>query len=166
MSYWLALGLMLLGLMGALLPGIPGAALVWLVALIFVITNGFQELSPLAFAGMTLLGIAGASSDLWVGNALGRLGGASWQALLAGTVLGLAGLVVGFLFAGVGAVPGLLIGTMGGIILVEWRRRRRLGAAARAGAGWLIGYLVSSLVEFVLALLMVMLFAWQVSGHL
>lgn len=163
MTFWLALGVMLIGLVGALLPGIPGATLIWLAALGYGLADGFHHLTPLAFAALTILALAGATTNIWVSHSLGRLGGASWAALLAGAVLGLVGLFVGLLFAGIGAIPGTLIGTLAGILLVEWRRRRQWLAAIRAGAGWLIGYLVSSLVEFGVGLVMILLFTWQVA---
>lgn len=164
-SFWLALGVMLIGLIGALLPAMPGAALIWLAALVYGLSDGFHNLTPWAFVAMTVLAVIGVTTNIWMGHSLGRLGGASWQALLVGTVLGLIGMMAGFFLGGVGAVPGAMIGTIGGIVLVEWRRRREWIAAAKAGAGWLIGYLLSAVVEFLVGITMIGVFVWQVAGH-
>ncbi len=160
-GFWLAVGVMLIGLVGGLLPGIPGVGLIWVAALVYGLSTGFSSLSPWVFAVITVLGLVGATADIWVSNASGRATGASWGALLAGTVLGFVGMGVGFLFLGIGAVPGALIGSLAGVLLVEYRRRREWEGALKAGAGWLVGYVVSAIVEFMLGLVMVLLFVWQ-----
>jgi uncharacterized protein len=158
---WLTLGVMAIGLVGAIVPGIPGTILIWAAALVYGLAGGFASFSPWAFAALTVLAVIGTTSDFWLSQGLGRAGGASGQAMLAGMVLGLAGLIIGLFFAGIGALPGALLGTLAGIIGVEYRRRRTLFGAAKAGAGWLIGYLLSALVEFVIAIVMIGVFIWQ-----
>src|SRR5512143_3898418 len=136
-GFWIALGVMLIGLVGAVLPGIPGVLLIWLAALIYAIGTGFQSIGPIVLVILTVLAVIGATADLWVSSTLGRVGGASWHALAASIVLGFLGLLVGLLFAGVGAVPGAIVGSVSGILIVEYRRRKNLKGAARASAGWL-----------------------------
>ena len=165
-GYWATLAVMLIGLIGALLPGIPGVLLIWLAALVYGLVGHFVREAPLAFAGITVLAVIGASADIWVSNSLGRLGGASSRALLMGMLGGFVGLIVGLFFAGVGAVPGALIGTIGSIMYFEYRRQGSVDAAVRAGAGWALGYLASALVEFAAGVLMILLFIWSVGGPL
>jgi uncharacterized protein len=164
-AFWLAVGVMLIGLVGTVIPGIPGVLLIWAAAVIYAIAEGIARIGVPVLVLLTLLGAAGATSDIWVSHYIGRAGGASNRALLAGMVFGLLGMVIGLFFAGIGALPGALIGSIGGIVLVEYRRRRNLPGAARAGAGWLLGYLLSALVEFSIGLVMVGLFFWQASGR-
>ncbi len=160
-ALWLTLAVMMIGLVGAIVPGIPGVVLIWAAALVYGLAGGFATFSPWAFAVLTVLGIAGATSDFWLSHSISRAGGASGRALLVGMVTGLAGMLIGFFFAGIGAVPGAILGTLAGITWVEFRRRRNLGGAAKASAGWLAGYLLSALVEFIIALVMVGIFVWQ-----
>ncbi len=165
-AFWIALAVMLIGLVGTVIPGIPGALLIWAAAVVYAIVEGIARIGVPVLLLLTLLGAAGATSDIWVSHSLGRAVGASNRALLAGLIFGLLGMLIGLIFAGVGALPGALIGSIGGVVLVEYRQRRNLPGAARAGAGWLIGYLLSVLVEFTIGLVMVGLFFWQAGGRL
>ncbi len=58
-SFWLALGVMLIGLIGALLPAMPGAALIWLAALGYGLSDGFHRLPLPAFVAITVLAAIG-----------------------------------------------------------------------------------------------------------
>ena len=76
-------------------------------------------------------------------------GGASGRALSAGMLLGFVGMIVGLFFGRHRrAARRVLIGSIAGIVLVEYRNRKNIKGAARGGAGWLAGYPVSTLVEF------------------
>lgn len=161
-TFWLVLGIMLIGLIGALLPGIPGVLLIWGAAMLYALSEGTSRLTPVVLVILTLLGVLGATADIWVSHSLGRMGGASGKALLAGMIFGFLGMAFGFVFGGIGAIPGAIIGTLGGIVLVEWRRRSEWRHAFGAGAGWLLGYLLSSLVEFGAGIVMVLVFVWRV----
>jgi len=163
-ALWLAFGFMTIGLAGAVLPGIPGVGLIWLTVLVYALAEGFTSIGPIAFGVITLLAIAGVTADIWMTQAGSRLGGASWQAMLAGFALGTVGMLAGLFIGGIGAIPGALIGSLAGILLVEYRRRRDWRQVARAGAGWAAGCVLSAVVELTIGLAMVALFAWQTLG--
>jgi len=90
-----------------------------------------------------------------------KVGGASAWSLLAGLLLGAIGTVVGLVFLGVGAVPGAIIGAIAGIILAEWYQRKDWREAFKAGGGWLVGCTLSGGVQFLIAILMILIFVWQ-----
>lgn len=160
-AFWLTLAVMVIGLVGTLLPVIPGVELIWLAALVYAAVGKFSTISPLTFGVLTLLGALGLTVEIWAGHVGSKLGGASWRALLGGLVLGALGFVLGVFLSGVGA---FLLGTIGalvGVFVGEYLYRRDWGQAARAGAGWLAGCLVSGIIRLGIGCLMVLLFVWK-----
>ncbi len=160
-TFWLALAAMLIGLIGIVAPGLPGVGLIWIVGLVYAITERFATMDPASFAAFTVLAVLGLVADYLMGQAVGRVAGASWQALAAGMVGGTIGFVLGLFIGGVGALPAGLAGTLAGILLVEYRRRRDLWAATKVGGGWLVGCVVGRGLQIAIAVLMIALFAWQ-----
>ncbi|HHS97886.1 MAG TPA: DUF456 domain-containing protein [Chloroflexi bacterium] len=161
-AFWVALVVMVVGLVGTVVPVLPDLVLIWLAALAYAIAEGFATIDPVTFGAITLLAAVGVTAEIWVSQIGGKLGGASWQALLAGAGLGVVGFVVGLLVGGIGALPAAMGGALVGVLLVEYLRRRDWKETARAGAGWLAGCLVSGGIKLLLGLAMVLLFVWQV----
>ena len=147
----LAAVVMLLGLAGVVLPALPGLALIWLAALGYGLLAGWGASGPWLFGLITLLGLAGLGSELWVTSAGARVAGASGWSVLAGIVLGLIGLLF---FSPIGAVIGLALGILGAeyLRLKDWRK------ALSAAGGTLAGCGVSYGVKLLLG--MVMIGAW------
>lgn len=160
-AFWVALGVMLVGLVGVILPVVPGVGLIWIAALVYAIAEGFATVDPITFAVLTVLAAAGLTADIWVSHTGGKLGGASWKALLAGLGLGGVGFLLGLVLGGVGAVPGGIIGALVGVLLVEYLERKDWKEAARAGVGWAVGCLLSGAVQLVVGLAMILIFIWQ-----
>lgn len=161
LPFWIALAAMLIGLAGTLAPALPGVGLIWVAALIYAIADGFTTLTPWAFGALTLLAALSLGADLLLSQAGSRAAGASWQALAAGIGLGALGFVLGLFVGGIGAVPLGIIGTLLGILIVEYRRRRDWVGALKAGGGWLAGCVASSGLQFLLAVAMIVIFVWQ-----
>jgi hypothetical protein len=161
-AFWVALAAMVVGLIGVILPVVPGVGFIWIVVLVYAIAEGFATIDPITFAVLTVLGAVGLSADLWMSQAGAKIGGASVWSLLAGLVLGAIGAVVGLAFLGIGAVPGAILGTVLGVALAEWYRRRDWREAFKAAGGWLIGCTLSGGVQFLIAVLMMLIFVWQV----
>ncbi len=160
-AFWLTLGVMGLGLLGVMIPVLPGVELIWIAALIYAIAERFTTVDPLTFTALTVLAAIGVTASIWASHLGSKLGGASWQALLAGLGLGALGFIIGLLVGGIGALPAGLIGALAGILAVEYRRRKDWKETARAGTGWLVGCLLSGVVQFVVGIAMILLFIWQ-----
>ena len=144
----LSLVVMCVGLIGTVVPGLPGMPLVLAGAARFALGSGFAVIGWLQLAAFVILGVIGVGLNL-LGNLIGaRQFGASRFGLL-GALLGL---VPGMLLAG----PfGIVIGPLVGAIVAELIAGRELHAALRSGAGVVVGYLFGSLAEVVIALIIV-----------
>lgn len=159
--FWLALVAMLVGLAGTVLPALPGIGLIWIAALVFGIADRFTSLGVPAFVAITILAAVGLAADFFLTQAATRFSGASWAATIAGVVGAIIGMIVGFFAGGIGIGPGGIIGALVGVIGVEYLHRKDLKAAVKAGGGWLAGCLASRAMQFLIALLMVVIFVWQ-----
>lgn len=154
---WVAYATMAVGLLGAVLPVLPGSILIWLGALLWAWIDRFQRVGWPTLTIMGLLMLAASASEIWMSALGARKGGASWQALAAGAALG----IVGFIFL---SLPGAIVGVLVGILGVEGWRRHGLKPALRSGGAMLLGYVLSASVEITLSLIMVAIFAWQAMG--
>jgi uncharacterized protein YqgC (DUF456 family) len=142
---------MLIGLAGVVLPVLPGLALIWAGALGYGLLAGWGASGPWLFALITLLGLIGTGAELWATGAGAKAAGASVWSIVAGIALGLIGLLF---FSPIGAVVGLVAGTLGAeyLRLRDWRQA--LNAAAGTAAGCGVSYIVK------LGLGVVMIAAW------
>lgn len=147
----LTIVLMAVGLIGSVLPLVPGPPLIWLGALYYAWNTGWITVGWPSLIVLLVLAIVGGTADLWVGYLGASKGGASGWATLASIVGGLVGLIVF-------SIPGAIIGSVGAIVLVEYMRHRDWRRVLRAGGGYLIGSLLSSVVEVVIALVMIGIF--------
>ena len=135
----LAAALVVVGLVGTLLPALPGTILVFAGLLVAAWADGFTRVGP---GTLVLLGILTAASytiDL-VAAALGvKRFGASRRAA-AGAALGT---LLGLFFG----LPGLIVGPFVGAVAAELSARRNLAQAGRAGLGAWIGFLAGAIVK-------------------
>jgi len=152
--YALAALLVLVGLLGIVVPVLPGGALVFAGIVVLAWADGFTRIgwAPLLLCALltVLMGIA-----QWTAAALGakRVGASRWG--VAGAVLGaLAGVFLG--------LPGLILGPLLGATLFEYLRDRDLRRASRVGGGTMLGFLLGTAVQYALAAAMlgVALAAW------
>jgi uncharacterized protein YqgC (DUF456 family) len=145
--FLIAAGLIAAGLIGAIVPALPGIPLVfggiWLIAY----ADAYRHLGWAWLLGIALLGAAGMGLDL-VSGALGarRVGASSravWGALL-GTLVGL--------FFG---LPGLLLGPFIGAVAGELSASSTVERAARVGVNAWIGFLLGTVAKLVASVSMV-----------
>jgi uncharacterized protein YqgC (DUF456 family) len=164
---------MALGVLGSILPVFPGGPVIFLAALVYGYLTGFEQVGALVLVTIGALTVLSFAADLW-GTAYGtRRGGASWAGTVGGTVGGLVGTFVGFFFLGIGAIAGLFVGTLAGLVLGEYLRREKAAESSeenpldprerwqrtrRAAGGAFVGWLISLAAKFVLALLSVVVF--------
>ncbi len=149
---------MLFGLLGVLLPLIPDLIIIWGAALGYGLIIGWGESGPWLFGLITVFGLIGVASEVWVSGLGGRLGGASIKSILVGLVLG----ILGFIFlTPIGGLVLLLVGTF----TMEYYR---LGDAEEALKGMLgvgLGYGASFGIKLLLGILMMGLWVvWVIIG--
>lgn len=144
--------IMFVGLLGVVLPLFPGPPIIWLGALYYGWQTGWAQIGWPSLTLLLVLAIIGSTSDLWVSSLSARRSGASGWATLAS----LAGGVVG-LFTPLGPF-GLIIGSLGGIVLAEYLRHRNWQNVLRSARGYLVGWLLSLLVQGTVCVLMIVIF--------
>jgi uncharacterized protein YqgC (DUF456 family) len=138
------------GLVGAILPVVPGIPLIfggiWLIAG----ADGYRHLGMWWLIGIALVGAVGLTCDLLAGALGAKRVGASKRAVggaLAGTVIGV--------FFG---LPGLLIGPFMGAVLGELSAGNSVQRSTQVGVGAWIGLLFGAIIKLVASVMMVALF--------
>ena len=137
--------LILIGIIGAVIPLLPDASLIWGVTLGYGLIVGWGESGPWLFAAISLMGLFGVAADVWVSSAGAKMGGASMWSVVVGFLLGIIGL---FVFGPLGLFGGMAVGTY----LLELIRRRKPLDALRAVLGVGLGYGASFLVKLALSI--------------
>ncbi len=146
----LAAGLVFVGLLGLVMPGVPGAPILFLGLVVAAWAEDF------AFVGLRTLLVLGVMSALTyvVDLAAAALGaevfGGSKRALLGAGIGAFAGLFFG--------LPGIFLGPFLGAMIAELTNRRSLEKASIAGVGAMLGFLVGTVAKLALAVSMVGLF--------
>ncbi|CAN5185292.1 DUF456 domain-containing protein [soil metagenome] len=173
---WITLLVMLVGLAGSVLPGLPGVPLIFASALVYAYVTDFEVVGASVLVLLGLFALLAFVADL-LATAYGarRFGASNWGTA-GGAIGGLIGTLAGALFFGIGALFGLLAGTIGGVFAGEYLRRQRqtstgegtregprFGRAdwrrvSRAAGGVLVGYLFSAAVQGILGLVGVIAF--------
>lgn len=158
----LAYLLMFVGLIGSVLPLVPGPLLIWLGALLWAANDGFQSVGWPTLLFLGILTLLAWSSDLLLTTVFSRRMGASWKAVLGAIVGGLAGgLLLGGWIPIVGTLLATILGAIAGMVAVEAMDKRDLRVALRATQGYMVASVASSLLEATLAIVMILIFAWQ-----
>ncbi|MBD2466002.1 DUF456 family protein [Oscillatoria sp. FACHB-1407] len=156
--YWLLVAVMIVGVVGAVVPGLPGTILIVGAIVTWGFLNSFTGLGiPLTVAILVLLLNSGVD---FLATYLGakQAGASRW---------GQIGAVVGFFLGFLGLLPalpvggpliGILIGPLVGAIIGEFLYRRDIQIAVKAGIGILIGSVIGSLIQGLLAIAVVATF--------
>ena len=152
-SVWFVLAALLvaLGVAGLLLPGLPGAPLVFAGLLVAAWAEDFAYVG---FGWLALLGAIAAVTYAvdFAATALGaKKFGASPRAVIGAVIGGLVGLFLGPL--------GLLLGPFAGALLAEWTLHRDWEVAQRAGFGATLGMILGGAAKLALVGTMIGIFA-------
>jgi uncharacterized protein YqgC (DUF456 family) len=142
--------LVIVGLLGTVLPIIPGALFVFGGLLAAAWADGFARVG---WVGLTIIGALGLLSWAldFAATVLGaRRVGASPQALLGATLGGAFGLFLG--------LPGMILGPFAGAVGGELLARRDLVQAGKVGLGTWLGLVAAAVVKVVLAFMMIATF--------
>lgn len=146
----LAVVLMLAGLVGLLLPLLPGAPLLFAGMLLGAWIDDFAYIGTGTLIALGILAALTYAAD-FAGTAFGaRRHGASMRAAVGAGVGGLIGLFFG--------LPGILIGPFIGAVIAEFTKKNSLRAASRAGIGATIGLVFAAAGKVALGLTMIGIF--------
>lgn len=146
----LAVGLMLVGLAGTLLPMLPGVPLVFAGMLLAAWIDGFARVGVATLVVLGLLTLLSFVVE-YVAAAMGaRRAGASRQAIAGAAIGTFAGLFFG--------LPGLLLGPFIGAATGELVARGGASRAVGVGMGAWIGFAVGSIAKLAIAFTMLGVF--------
>jgi uncharacterized protein len=146
--------LMLVGLVGAALPFVPGTPLILAGAILYAVSTDFTPVGPGRLVLLAALALVGATLTALAGMIGTRRAGGSRRA----TIGALLGLLVGLVWAPIG----LLLGPVLGAIVGELSSSGRLAESVRVGVGTLLGLLLGAVAHVAVAAAMVGMFAWWV----
>lgn len=156
--YWVLILVMFVGVVGAMVPGLPGASLILLAIVIWGLIKGFIGLGVvLATAVIVLLVSIGIDflATYWGAK---QAGASQWgqTGSLIGLGLGIFGLLPALPFGG--PLLGMLIGPFLGALIGELLYRRelawgvRIKISGKAALGIIVGSLVGNIIQGMLAL--------------
>jgi uncharacterized protein YqgC (DUF456 family) len=142
--------LVAVGLLGVVLPALPGTVLIFAGLLLAAWAENFTRVG---FGTLALIGAVGAAS-YGVDFAAAALGtrrlGASRRAMVGAGLGTIAGLFFG--------LPGIILGPFVGAVLGELSAHRDLARAGRAGVAAWIGFAIGTAVKVGIAFLMIAIF--------
>lgn len=148
--YVLAVVLVVAGLVGTLLPALPGALFVFGGLFLAAWADDFARVGAVGLGIIAGLGLLALVVDL-VASVLGaKRVGASPQALAGATLGGIVGIFLG--------IPGLILGPFAGAVAGELIARRDLLQAGKVGMGTWLGLVAAAIAKLVLAFLMIATF--------
>jgi uncharacterized protein YqgC (DUF456 family) len=166
----LTLVLMFVGLLGSVLPGLPGVTFIFLSALVYAIITDFRTVGAAVLVVLFVFAAIAFVTDFVATSYGARRFGASNWGTVGGAIGGIAGALIGLLFLGIGSLFGLILGTIAGVFIGEYLKRRRQGQqepgsagsdwrrASHAAGGVLVGYLASAVIQGLLGLASVIVF--------
>ncbi len=147
----LASGMIVLGLLGTVLPVLPGTVLVWGGILLGAWIDDFARVSVTTVAVISVLAVLAWGLDYAAGLLGAQKAGASKLALIGAAV----GTVVG-LFMG---LVGVLFMPLVGAAVGEYMARKDQARAVKVGLTTWVGIMIGLLAKVVLAFIMVGVFA-------
>jgi len=144
---------MVVGLMGVLLPVLPGLLLIWAAAVFYGFMVGFGTLGWAVVGLLTVLTVAGAIKSVVIPRRAAVESGASGWAQLGALIGG----VIGFFVI---PVLGLILGALAGLLLVEYMLKGDWNEALVAVRGTAKGFGISVVIDLMLGIVMIV--AWSV----
>jgi uncharacterized protein YqgC (DUF456 family) len=158
--WWLfAIVLMALGLIGTVVPIIPGTTIILAAAVIHrVVLGANRSLGMSALIGMLVLTLLTYAIDA----AAGFIGARRFGATKWGLIGGAAGALIGLFFG----LFGLFVGPVIGAIAGEFIGGKEIVKAGRAGWGTFLGALAGVIAKLFIGLIMIVIFLMNVPSPL
>lgn len=144
--------IMVIGLVGTLIPVLPGILAMWAIAVIYGFVMGWTTAGFVAIVLITGLTLA----SLVVGYLLPQRAAADAGAGRWSQFWGVVGAIAGFF-----AIPivGVIVGALAGVLVAEWAQKGELGPAWTSTVATAKGFGISALVQFGIGF--AMLLAWS-----
>jgi uncharacterized protein YqgC (DUF456 family) len=142
--------LVVLGIIGTVMPALPGAPVVFVGLLVAAWAEGFQKVGWFTLSVLAVLTLLSFVVDFFASAMGAKRVGASWAALVCAAV----GAVVGLFFG----LPGFILGPFVGAVAGEYAARRNWRQASRVGLGTWIGMLLGIAGKLTLVFTMVGIF--------
>jgi len=143
--------LILIGLIGTIIPGLPGPLLVFAGLTGIAWFDNFQHVTP---SGVTLLAVI--TAFCYILDFMSAILGAKYARASRPAIIGAIGGMTLGLAAG---LPGILVGPYLGAFFGELLSRRNLKQALKSGTGVSIGLLIGTVTKLALVLSMVAIVA-------
>jgi uncharacterized protein YqgC (DUF456 family) len=142
--------LVVIGIVGTVMPALPGAPVVFVGLLIAAWAEGFQKVGWFTLSVLAVLTLLSFGVELLASSLGAKRVGASWAALFCAAV----GAIVGLFFG----LPGFILGPFVGAVAGEYAARRNWRQASRVGLGTWIGMLLGIAGKLTLVFAMVGIF--------
>jgi uncharacterized protein YqgC (DUF456 family) len=150
----LTLLVMLAGLVGSLLPVLPGTPLVLVAAIGHRLYFGATSASNLVLGILVALTLVSLVFDFLAGMLGAKKFGATWRGMTGAVIGGIVGLFFN--------LPGIILGPFIGATLFEMLGDKEFKKAAHAGLGATVGLLLGIVGKFSICVVMMILFATNV----
>ena len=147
----IALALLVAGVVGSVVPAMPGALLSLAGVYLYWWSSGFTSPGTALLVALTVVGVGTMIVDYLGGAIAARAGGASMA------TTGLAA-VVGFVLFFVAGPVGILLGIAGTVFLAEYYRSQDTRASGKAALYATVGVLASAAMQVLLTLTMLVAF--------
>jgi len=155
--YLASAALILVGVVGIVLPALPGVPLVFAGMLLAAWADDFRLIPVWVVVLLAVLTALALAIDI-VASALGaKRVGASWFAIAGAAI----GTVVGLFFS----IPGLLIGPFAGALVGELLHSRDMRQATRVGFATWTGMLLGAVFKLMLTFAMLGVFVLSIVMH-
>jgi uncharacterized protein YqgC (DUF456 family) len=155
--YCLSALVIVIGVIGTVLPVLPGVSLVFAGMLLAAWVDGFQVISVATIMVLAVLTAIALTVDI-VASLLGaKRVGASRMAILGAAL----GTIVGLFFG----IPGVLLGPFAGALGGELLFSRNLAHASRVGVGTWAGMIVGAVFKLLLTFVMLGIFLLAIIIH-
>jgi len=160
--YWSLVVVMVIGIIGAVTPVIPGISLIAGATVVWAVATGFPQNAVIPMIEALIVLAIGIGVDFLAGYFGAKQAGASkWGQIgaMVGLLLGVFGFLPTIPIGGpLGPLIGIILGPVIGAIVGELLYRRDLGIALKAALGIVVGTIIGNLIQGVLAIATVIFF--------
>jgi len=151
LSFGIAVVFILIGVIGIIVPILPGMLLVWLTLLAYAWVTDFNIITPWIFVILTLFALITGLANIWLPYLGAKKSGASKRAIFLGFIGGIIGT---FIMPLIGTVIGYAVG----IIIGELIKHRDLQVAIKSSIGGVAGWGIATVIEMAGALTILVIF--------